>query len=409
MSLKSGLKKLKRIIGPGVITGGSDNDPAGIVTYTTVGSLFGYSLSWFMVLITPLMVVLQEMAGRVAIIQKKGLAKIIKENYGVRIAFFSVFILVIANIATIAADLAGVSAVLGILFEVNFLFFIIPVALLVSGIILFENYKRFKSLLLFLTLLLVLYIFSALFSKPDWEKVLIGFIPDFKNSTIFLGAIIGVIGTTISPYMLFWQASEEVEEHKRILKPRELEIDTIIGMSWSNIVAIFIIIAAGATLFKNGIQVDTVESAALALAPIAGHWAFLLFSIGIISSGLLALPILSGSTAYAVAEIFNWKEGINKKLHLAKGFYFVILLSIFIGSLIAFIPISPVLFLYYTQILNGFLTPFLIIILLILSNSKKIVGKNKSGWIKNLIGITSFFIIVTLDVFLIMDLLNLSF
>lgn len=408
-SLKSRLNKFKRLIGPGVVTGGSDNDPAGIVTYSTVGALFGYALIWLMVVITPLMVVLQEMAGRVALVQKRGLARIVKENYGYSLAFVSVLILAVANIATIAADLAGIAAVLGVIFNVSFLYFIVPIALLISGIILFEDYREIRRLLLSLAFLLVLYIFSALFAYPDWSAVLTGLIPSFSASTLFLGAVIGVIGTTISPYMLFWQASEEVEENHRLVQVKEMNIDTVIGMGWSNLVAIFIIIAAGATLFKSGIAPDNVADIALALQPVAGEWSYLLFALGIIVSGFIALPVLAGSTAYAVADIFHWREGLSKKIHLAKGFYLVIVLSIAIGALLSFLPINPVHFLYYTQILNGFLTPFLIGVLMLLCNNRSIMKEKRylNTRRQNAIAIISFIIIVILDIFLAVDLFRL--
>ena len=403
--IRNRFDKIKKIIGPGIITGSSGNDPAGIVTYTTVGALFGYTLIWALIIITPLMIVVQEMAGRIAIIQKKGFAFIIKKNYGYKIAYISVFILVIANITTIAADLAGMASVLGLLTDIHFLYFIAPIALIISGIILFEDYKAIRKILISLSFLLILYIFSAIVAKPDWGIVVKSLLPNIQGSTLFLGALIGMIGTTISPYMLFWQAAEEIEEKHKVLHVQELEWDTIIGMGWSNIISAFIIIAAGSTLFIHNIQIENISDIAIALQPIAGNFAYGLFTIGIIVSGFLALPVLAGSTAYAISDIFDWKEGLSKKIHMAKGFYLTIILSMVVGTIVSFLPIEPVIFLYYTQILNGFLTPFLITILLILCNNKAIMGaKNVNGPIKNTIGILSVLLLITLDIFLVVGL-----
>jgi NRAMP (natural resistance-associated macrophage protein)-like metal ion transporter len=241
---RGGLKKLKREIGPGVITGGADNDPAGIITYTTAGALFGYALLWVLFLCTPLMIVVQEMAARLALVKRKGLSSIIKEHYGKKTAIYVMSVLLIANIATIGADIAGVAMVIGLITGTSWMLYIIPVSALVGYLILFKKYRTIRNVLLALTGMLVVYVISSILANPNWHQVLHGFIPTYIPTVGFIAAAIGVIGTTISPYMLFWQASNELEEHKTILRPKEIEIDTGIGMIWSNIVAAFIIIAA---------------------------------------------------------------------------------------------------------------------------------------------------------------------
>jgi Mn2+/Fe2+ NRAMP family transporter len=405
--LKSLECEIKKEIGPGVITGGADNDPAGIVTYTTVGALYGYALLWVLLLCTPLMIVVQEMASRLALVKKKGFSSIIKEHYGNKIAVTTMSLLFIVNIATIGADIAGIAAVLGLITGITWYFYIVPITAFIGYFVIFKKYRFIRNVLLTLTGLLVVYIVSSILSNPNWCHVALGFIPTFIPTAGFIAAIIGVIGTTISPYMLFWQASEELEEHKTILRPKELGIDTAIGMSWSNIVAAFIIIAAASTLFVYGIGVDTAEQAALALKPLAGKWAYLLFSIGIIISGFLALPVLAGSTAYAVSETFGWREGLDKKVFSAKGFYFVFMLSLLVGSFLAFLPINPIHFLYYTQILDGFLTPFLAIILLFLCNNKKIMGRYTNNKVNNFFGILLVVILLFFDLFLVAQLLGI--
>ena len=406
--LEKKVKRIQREIGPGVITGGAVNDPAGIITYTTAGALFGYALLWVLALCTPLMIVIQEMAARLAVVKRKGLSSIIKEHYGKHTAMVVMVSLAIVNIATIGADIAGVAAVLSMLTGIHFGFFIIPVAALIGYLVLFKKYRTIRKVLLALTLLLVVYIFSSIAANPDWAKVASGLIPSYTGSATFLMAVIGIIGTTISPYMLFWQAADELEEHKTILRPKELELDTALGMAWSNIVAAFIIIAAGSTLFVANISVDTAEQAALALKPLAGDFAYLLFSLGIIISGMLALPVLAGSTAYAVSETFGWREGLNKKFFSAKGFYFVFILALFIGSALAFLPINPIHFLFYTQILDGFLTPFLAIILLSLCNNREVMGDYTNTKLKNAFAIALIMLLLVLDVLFLREVFNIS-
>jgi Mn2+/Fe2+ NRAMP family transporter len=403
--LKKEVKHIEREIGPGVITGGADNDPAGIITYTTAGALFGYALLWVLILCTPLMIVIQEMAARLALVKRRGLASIIKEHYGKRTTMLIMTGLAIVNIATIGADIAGVAAVLGLLTGLHWGFFIIPVTALIGYLVLFKKYRTIRKVLLALTAMLFVYILSSFLANPNWIEVAKGLIPSYMNSVTFFMAAVGIIGTTISPYMLFWQASDELEEHKTILRPKDLEFDTALGMLWSNIVAAFIIIAAGSTLFVAGIGVDTAEQAALALHPLAGDLAYVLFSIGIIVSGFLALPVLAGSTAYAVSETFGWREGLNKKVFSAKGFYFVFMLSLLVGSALTFLPINPIHFLFYTQILDGFLTPFLAIILLSLCNNKEIMGIYVNTRLKNLFGIMLVVILLALDIMLLMQII----
>jgi len=401
------LRKLKGEVGPGVITGGADNDPAGIVTYTTVGALYGYTLLWVLILCTPLMIVAQEMAGRLALVKRKGLSSIIREYYGRRPAAVVMSSLLVANIATIGADIAGIAAILGLITGINWGLYIIPVAALIGYLVLFKKYRFIRNLLLGLTGLLVVYIFSSVLSNPDWASVAEGFVPTFIPNIGFVAAIVGIIGTTISPYMLFWQASDELEEHKSIIRPKELELDTAVGMSWSNIIAAFIIIAAASSLFVAGIRVDSAGEAALALGPIAGPWAFILFSLGIIVSGFLALPVLAASSAFAVSETFGWREGLDKKVLSAKGFYLVFMLSLFVGSALAFMPVNPIHFLYYTQILDGFLTPFLVMMLLVMCNRHEIMGKYTNTWISNITGSALVVILLVLDIFLLGQLFGL--
>ncbi|RLE41065.1 divalent metal cation transporter [Candidatus Woesearchaeota archaeon] len=391
-------------IGPGLITGGADNDPAGIITYTIAGSLFGYAPLWILLLCTPIMAVVQEMAARIALVKRKGLASLIKQHDGKTIATIVIAVLAVANLITISADIAGIASVIGLMTGINWTIFTIPIALLLSYLIIFKKYKTIRTFLLGLTFLLVFYVISAILTKPDWISILKGFVPSFPSSG-FIPVAIGIIGTTIAPYMLFWQASDELEEHKTIFVAKEMKLDTILGMLWSNVIAGFIIIAAAATLFSSNTVVSTPAHAALALRPLAGELAYLLFSFGIIFSGFLALPVIAGSTAYAISGLFGWHEGLDKKPRFAKGFYFTIITSLLLGAFVSFIPINPVKFLYYSQVLNGFLTPFVIVVLLKLCSSKKIMKQYRNTKTQTIIAFGLILILCALDVFFITSII----
>lgn len=399
------LKKRSKIkVGPGLITGGADNDPAGIITYTIAGALFGYAPLWILLLCTPIMAVVQEMAARVALVKRKGLASLIKQHDGKTIATAVIAVLALANLITISADIAGIASVLGLMTGINWTIFTIPIALLLSYLIIFKKYKTIRTFLLGLTFLLVFYVISAVLTKPDWISILKGFVPSFPSSG-FIPVAIGIIGTTIAPYMLFWQASDELEEHKTVFVAKEMKLDTILGMLWSNVIAGFIIIASAATLFSSNTVVSTPAHAALALKPLAGELAYLLFSFGIIFSGFLALPVIAGSTAYAISELFGWHEGLDKKPRSAKGFYFTIVASLLLGAFVSFIPVNPVKFLYYSQILNGFLTPFVIAVLLKLCSSKKIMKQYRNTKIQTVVAFGLVIILCALDVFFITSII----
>ncbi len=401
MSLKEKVKK----IGPGVVTGGADNDPAGIITYTTAGAQFGFSTLWILLLATPMMIAVQEMAARIATVTKRGLSKIIKQRYGKKVAVPIVSSLAIANLLTLGADTAAVSAVISILTGINWYLITIGLMALIWYMILFGKYKQIKTILVALTFMLIVYVLSAFYVSPDIRVVLSGFIPKFLPNFAFVSVLVGILGTTISPYMLFWQASEEIEERKKVIQIKEISWDTTAGMVWSNVIAIFVIIAAASTLYINHTQLSNVLVASLPLKPIAGEFAFLLFSIGIIVSGLLAIPVLAGSTAYAVSELFGWREGLTKKVYSAKGFYFVFTISLIVGGLLLTLPINPVDFLFYTQVLDGFLIPLVVIILLAIANDVSIMHKHVNTKLQNLIIMIFLAMTIVFDIVLIQGLI----
>ncbi len=369
--IKQDIKKL----GPGMITGGAGDDPAGILTYTIVGATTGFSQLWLILLSTPMMIAVQDTAAKLALVTGKSLPEILNSYYSQKLTYFIVLSLAAANILTIGADLQAIAKILEVFTGIKSIYLLIPVTLLIAYLVIFKAYKTVKKVLIALTSLLVVYIISAVLAKPDLKQMILDtFIPQIKPDLAFILAALGLLGTTISPYMIFWQASEEKEEHATVSQAKVMEADTALGMIYSNVIAYAIIVSSAVILFGHK-EIQTIADAALALKPAAGEYAFLLFSIGIIVAGFLAIPVLAGSTAYAVADTFGWREGMNNKVSDAKGFYLVFLGSLLVGDLINLSGISAVDALYYSQIFDGILLPVLSGLLFILGNNKKILGK----------------------------------
>jgi NRAMP (natural resistance-associated macrophage protein)-like metal ion transporter len=368
----------------GVITGAADNDPAGIATYSQVGASTGFSLLWLALLTTPMLIFVEEMSSRVGVVVRKGLNTVIKERFGVSWAIFAAIVASICNIATLGADLAGMSAILGITFNINWQWFLFPLTALIVYFLVKGKYSTISRFLFLVTPVLLLYVITAIIVKPDWMEVLQNtFIPKiFSTGVGYWAAAVAVLGTTISAYLLFWETSQEIEENKTVDDLKKESKSVITGMVFTNIVFYFIIVCAGAVFYKYGIsEIQTADQAALALKPLAGKFAFLLFSIGILGSGIIAVPVLAASTSYVVSDAFGWVTGLKRKFHRAKGFYLVLALALLVGSLLGLLGIPPMQMLFYSQVLQGILTPILLVFLIMICNDKKIMGSytNKFG------------------------------
>lgn len=400
------IKRLFKLLGPGFITGASDDDPSGIATYSQTGALFGFGQLWTAPFSFPLMTAIQEMCGRIGLVTGKGLAGVIRTHYSKKVLYFSVTLLVIANTLNIGADLGAMAAAAQLLFGFPFIFWLLIMVVSTLALEVFVSYKTYSKYLKYLTFALFSYLATAFAVKVDWREVFFSTIlPHIEFGRGYLLNIVAILGTTISPYLFFWQASEEVEEeiaHHKLramgagqpkVTPKDisrLRLDTIIGMFFSNLIMWFIIIATGATLFPHGISaIQSASDAAMALRPLAGDFAFFLFALGIIGTGLLAVPILSGSASYAISETFGWREGLYLKLKKAHGFYGVITVATLIGALINFIGISPIAALYYTAVINGIIAPPLLIIILLISNNKKIMGERVNSKLLNILGVVT--------------------
>jgi NRAMP (natural resistance-associated macrophage protein)-like metal ion transporter len=378
-----------KTLGPGVITGASDDDPSGIGTYSTVGARYGLALTWLALYLLPMMTAVQETCARIGIVTEKGLAGSINKRFGKKVIVVLVILLVIANTINIGADIGAMVASFQLLAPINFAFGAILLTLIILFLEIKVSYHRYAKVLKWLTISLLSYILVAIIIQPNWLDVLKSLsIPKIQFNRGYIAAMVAVMGTTISPYLFFWQTSEEVEEErdKKILADHhkiairheisDMRKDTLIGMSYANIVFLFIVIATAFVLFNNDIHnIESAEQAALALKPLAGNAAYLLFTIGIFGVGLLAVPVLAGSSAYAIAEVFKWHEGLYKKYSHAKGFYGVIMVSLLIGLAMNFLGINPIKALYFAAIVNGVTAPILLYYIFKIGRDKKIMGE----------------------------------
>lgn len=398
------LKKLLRSLGPGFITGAADDDPSGIATYSQTGAQFGYGQLWTALFMLPFMMAVQESCARIGAVTGKGIAAVVKDHYSKKILYFVIGLVIVANTINIGADIGAMASAVQLLLPLPFTVLTLLFTILILVLEVFTSYKVYSRILKWLALALLSYPLTLFIINAPWPTILKATItPHIEFSFGFLFLITGVLGTTISPYMFFWQASEEVEEekahhlHNNGGKPeidksfiRRLRIDNSVGMIASEITTWSIIVVGATVLHMNGIlTVNTAADAAKALEPLvqsfphAGFMAKLIFSIGIVGLGLLAVPILSGSAAYALSEALNWRAGLNHKFQRAHGFYGVITIATLIGLLINFIGINPVQALVYAAVLNGIAAVPLIFLILRIANNKKIMGEFISKRLSN--------------------------
>ena len=399
-SLKTKWKEFSRLIGPGLVTGASDDDPSGIATYSQAGAAYGLSTLWTSILAFPLMASIQQMCARIGIITEQGLTGTLKKHYPRPILYLMLLFSFPAIVMNIGADIAGMGAVGNLLFpSIDAGFFSVFFTVLLLILIIYLPYKKMASILKYLCIVMLVYFIVPFLYKQNYQQIFTStFIPHIEFNKEFMATLVGILGTTISPYLFFWQASVEVEEQKsrkkRIMVDKkfiqEVGKDVDLGMAFSGLVMYFIILTTGTVLHQGGItDIQTVEEAARALQPLAGNAAYLLFAIGIIGTGLIAIPVLSGSLSYIFAETFGWEQGLSKKFHEAKGFYTIIAISLLLGLAMNYLGISPIQALIYTAILYGITAPVLIAIILHISNNKKIMGEYVNGPMSNFLGITA--------------------
>jgi NRAMP (natural resistance-associated macrophage protein)-like metal ion transporter len=383
--------KLADIMGPGLITGASDDDPSGIATYSQAGAQYGYSLGWTLLLTYPLMCAIQLISAHVGRVTGLGLAGNMRRHYPISLLYFLVGLLVVANTINLGADLGAMAAALHLLVAGPMALYIVGFAVLSVLLEVFVRYSRYASLLRWLTLSLFAYVGTVFVVGVPWLTVGRDLVlPHISFSGDYLTVIVAVFGTTISPYLFFWQASEEVEdeeEHptaKPLIEapeqaPRQMvrmELDTIVGMGFSNIIALFIMLTTAATLNAHGVtNIETSSQAAEALRPIAGPFAFTIFAVGIIGTGMLALPVLAGSAAYAVGEALGWRVGLAQRPMRARAFYATIAAATLVGALVNFSPLDPIKALFWSAVINGVAAVPIMIMIMLMGSGTKVMGQ----------------------------------
>jgi NRAMP (natural resistance-associated macrophage protein)-like metal ion transporter len=394
------VKGFWRILGPGLVTGAADDDPSGIATYSQTGAQFGYGQLWTALYMLPLMIAVQEACARIGLVTGKGITTIVKEQYSKTILYAVVGLVVVANTINIGADLGAMASAAQLLVPVPFIVLTLVFTSIILLLEVFTNYSVYSKILKWLAATLLAYPITLFIVHQPWATILKAtLVPHFEFSFAFFFIITGVLGTTISPYMFFWEASQEVEEDKRKhlltsgkpkiswISVRRMRLDNTFGMIFSEFATWSIIVVAATVLHRGGVRdVKTAADAAKALEPLvdsfphAGFLSKLIFSIGIIGLGMLAIPVLSGSAAYSVSEAFNWKASLNLKLNTAPGFYAIIVAATVIGLVLNFIGVDPVKALVYAAVLNGVAAVPLLFLIIKISCDEKIMGEFKSKW-----------------------------
>ena len=383
--------KLRDIMGPGLITGASDDDPSGIATYSQAGAQFGYNLGWTLLLTYPLMCAIQLISAQIGRVTGRGLAGNMRRHYPVPLLYLLVGLLVVANTINIGADLGAMAAALRLLVDGPMAIYVIGFAVITVLLEIFVRYSRYVSVLRWLALSLFAYVATVFVVSVPWLSVARSLVlPHVVLSADYLTVVVAVFGTTISPYLFFWQAGEEVEDEKEDPKakplidaprqaPRQMarmQLDTIVGMGFSNVIALFIMLTTAATLNAHGItDIQTSSQAAEALRPIAGRFAFTVFALGIIGTGLLALPVLAGSAAYAVGEVLHWRVGLAQRPGRARAFYGTIAAATFVGALLNFTSLDPIKALFWSAVINGVSAVPIMVMIMLMASRRRVMGQ----------------------------------
>ncbi|MDP4088265.1 MAG: Nramp family divalent metal transporter [Bacillota bacterium] len=406
--MKAAVSKRKRniffifsIVGPGLITVNAGNDAGGITTYASVGASYGYKMLWGLLLITFSLAVIQEMNSRMAVVTGKGLADLIREKFGVKLTFFAMLVLFVANFGVVLGDFAGVAASME-LFGVSRYVSVPLIALIIWLLVTKGSYSKVEKVFLMFTFVFFTYIFSAFMAKPQWSTVFKSMgTPTLELNSGFILALIGMIGTTITPYMQFYLQSSIVDKKISIKDYKYEKLDVYLGAFWGNAVSFFIIVCTAATLYKAGIAITSAEQAAMALKPLAGQYAFLLFGIGLFGASVLAAAIIPLSTSYAICEAFGWESGVDYSYKEAPAFFTIYSLIIILGALLILIPgISLMKLILATQQIAGILSPIILTFMIILINDKRIMGRYVNSKTQNIISWVTVAFIITLSLIL---------
>ena len=390
-----------RTLGPGLVTGAADDDPSGVTTYAVAGAAFGTGMLWTAVVSLPLMAAIQLICARIGVVSGRGLAGAMRAHYPRWFLYAACVLLLVANVFNIAADLAGMADAAATLTGVTSGWWVPVFGLLVLAATIYTSYATFALWLKWLTAVLFAYVISAFLAHPNWANALRDtLVPRLSLDAAFVSTLVGILGTTISPYLFFWQASQEVEEERALGRRtvrerhgatdhelRDVRRDVVTGMVFSNVVMYFIMLSAAATLHRAGrVDIETSRQAAEALRPLAGNAAYLLFTLGLVGTGLLAIPILAGSASYAVAEVFGWRSGLDLSPRRARRFYAVLGGAIVAGALLDSLNVSAVRMMFLSAVLNGLLAAPLLVLVMLVGNNRKIMGRRVNDRWLNVLG-----------------------
>ena len=400
-----------RVVGPGFITGAADDDPSGISTYATAGAAFGYATLWTTLFSVPLMAAVQYMCARVGLVTGRGLTGVLRARYPAWVVWSACALLVVANTVNVAADLSGIASALELVTGVRSIWYHCVAAALLIALLVWTSYRTLARVLMGLTFSLLAYVAAAWLARPAWDTVLRAtLLPPLRWDRAYLVTLVAIFGTTISPYLFVWQAAQEVEEVSAARRSgvdatgragarsaggatalaanlRAARRDVLAGMSFSNLIAFFIMLTTGATLYAAGQRdVPSAEVAAAALRPLAGDGASLLFALGLVGTGLLGVPVLAGSTAYAVAEARGWRAGMNEPPSRARQFYLLVAAGLGLGMLLDHVGLSGFRVLYWAAVTNGLLAPPLIALILVVCNDWRVMGQHVNQWWTNVLG-----------------------
>jgi NRAMP (natural resistance-associated macrophage protein)-like metal ion transporter len=397
-----GLQQFLKELGPGLVTGAADDDPSGISTYSVAGASYGYATLWTALLSFPLMAAIQLMCARLGMVTGCGLASVIRTRYSRPVLWFACGLVIVANIFNIGADLGGMADAMQMITGIHAYYWTPFFAVLITGLMLWTSYRIMARVFKWLTLVLFAYVITAFLARPDWSAVIRAtFVPHMEWTRDYIAVLVGILGTTISPYLFFWQAAQQVEEdrdhgkatvaQRRGSTNKELHIamkDVITGMLLSNVVMYFLILTTAATLNVHGIKnIETAKQAAEALRPLAGKGAYWLFTLGLVGTGMLAVPVLAGSCAYAIAEGAKWRSAsLNLKPQLARKFYAVIGIAIFVGLAFDFAGFNAVKMLFWSAVLNGLLAPPLVVMVVLLTSDRKVMGDRVNSYVMQALG-----------------------
>ncbi len=419
MAITSRIRRLWSSLGPGLITGAADNDPSGIATYSIAGARYGLSLLWVMLWVLPFMIAIQNMCARIGALSGCGLAGNIKRHYPLWLLAIAATSLLGANVFNIGADIYGMAGALNLVVPVNIQLLAVIMSVGIMALVITLRYRQIERIFKWFALSLFVYGIALFLVHPHWPTLVFKtLIPTLHMDRDFLLTLFAMLGTTISPYMFFWQASQEAEDIRqdrpalRVCKYRTvhrgalsaISLDTRIGMTASNLISFFIISLAATTIFHAGADgITTLRDAAAALQPLAGPYAFGLFALGLVGSGLLAIPVLAGSAAYMVAELMGWEASLDRPFNRARQFYLVMVAAVAIGMLLPFIGISPVQALFWSAVLNGLIAPLLIMLIVHMARNPAIVGPHHSAGHIHGLGIVALFIVLTGALFVILS------